>query len=396
LRVLQVMECTIGGTRRHLRDVVHGLLRRGVEVEVACAALREPRMTEDMAAMRAAGATVHALPMVRRISPPRDAWHALRLAGVLLDRRFDVIHTHSSKAGALGRAAGLLCSGAVRVHTPHTFAFSFTEGRAGQGGESVGPVGAVLATERLLGRWTHAMVHVSASERDEGQGFRVIRPERARVVPNGIDPEPFEQAARGNGGRAALRAAARRELGLADGARVVGGVGLLNDAKGFDVLVAAAPLLPPDVQLLVVGHGERDEELRRQAGELGVAERVRFTGWRDDLPRLHAAMDVFALPSRWEGLPYALLEALASGLPCVSTDVNGSRDVLAADPACGLLVPREDPPALAAALTRLLDDAPLRQRFAALGPPRVRAAFTVDGMVDGLLALYLELLGRAA
>ena len=395
MRVLQVMECTIGGTRRHLRDVVHGLLRRGVEVEVACAALREPRMTEDMAAMRAAGAAVHAIPMVRRISPSRDAWHALRLSGVLLDRRFDVIHTHSSKAGALGRAAGLLCSGAVRVHTPHTFAFSFSEGRAGQGGESAGPPGVVLATERLLGRWTHAMVHVSASERDEGQGFGVIRPERARVVPNGIDPEPFEQAAR-NGGRAALRAAARRELGLAEGARVVGGVGLLNDAKGFDVLVAAAPLLPPDVAVLVVGHGERDDELRRQAESLGVGERVRFTGWRDDLPRLHAAMDVFALPSRWEGLPYALLEALASGLPCVSTDVNGSRDVLAAEPPCGLLVPREDPPALAAALTRLLDDAPLRQRLSALGPQRVRSAFTVDGMVDGLLALYRELLGRAA
>jgi glycosyltransferase involved in cell wall biosynthesis len=204
------------------------------------------------------------------------------------------------------------------------------------------------------------------------------------------------QAAQPNGGRAALRAAARRELGLAEAARVVGGVGLLNDAKGFDVLVAAAPLLPPDVQLLVVGHGERDDELRRQAESLGVGARVHFTGWRDDLPRLHAAMDVFALPSRWEGLPYALLEALASGLPCVSTDVNGSRDVLAGDPPCGLLVPREDPPALAAALTRLLDDAPLRQRLSALGPQRVRSAFTVDGMVDGLLALYRELLGRAA
>ena len=396
MRVLQVMECTIGGTRRHLRDLVHGLLRRGVEVEVACAALREPRMLEDMAAMREAGARVHALPMVRRISPLRDAWHALRLAGVVLDRRFDVIHTHSSKAGALGRAAGLLCSGAVRVHTPHTFAFSFSEGRAGQGGEAVGPVGLVLATERLLGRCTHAMIHVSASEREEGQGFGVVPPARARVVPNGIDPTPFE-----DGARAAQRADARRELGLPAQARVVGGVGLLNDAKGFDVLVAAAPSLPPDVHVLVVGHGERDEALRRQAEGLGVAARVHFAGWRDDLPRMHAAMDVFALPSRWEGLPYALLEALASGLPCVSTDVNGSRDVLAGeplsgDPACGLLVPAEDPPALAAALTHLLDDAALRGRLAALGPPRVREAFTVDGMVDGTLALYRELLGRRA
>jgi len=396
LRVLQVMECTIGGTRRHLRDLVHGLLRRGVEVEVACAALRDPRMRADMEAMQAAGAVVHEIPMVRRISPSRDLWHALRLAGLILDRRFDVIHTHSSKAGALGRAAGLLCSGAVRVHTPHTFAFSFVDGHAGQGGEGVGPVGLVLATERLLGRCTQAMIHVSASERDEGQGFRVVPPARARVVPNGIDPAPFAAALQPAGARDGLRAGARQELGLPEAARVVGGVGLLNDAKGFDVLVAAAPLLPPDVRLLVVGHGERESALRAQAASLGVGSRVHFAGWRDDLPRMHAAMDVFALPSRWEGLPYALLEALASGLPCVSTDVNGSRDVLHGDPPCGLLVPREDPAALAGALSRLLDEPQLRSRLSALGPPRVESAFTVDAMLDATLALYRELLGRAA
>lgn len=396
MRVLQVMECTIGGTRRHLRDLVHGLLRRGVEVEVACAALRDPRMLQDIEGMRAAGARVHAIPMVRRIAPARDAWHALRLAGVVLDRRFDVIHTHSSKAGALGRTAGLLCSGAVRVHTPHTFAFSFAEGRAGQGGESAGPAGVVLGTERLLGRWTHAMIHVSASEREEGQRFRVVPAARARVVPNGIDPAVFRAALPADPARASLRAAVRSELGLPESARIVGGVGLLNDAKGFDVLVAALPLLPADAHVLVIGHGEREAELRRQAGSMGVAPRLHLAGWRDDLPRMHAAMDVFALPSRWEGLPYALLEAMASGLPCVSTDVNGSRDVLAGQPPCGLLVPREDPPALAAALTRLLDDAELRARLSALGPPRVAAAFSVDGMLDATLALYRELLGRTA
>jgi glycosyltransferase involved in cell wall biosynthesis len=386
VRVLQIMECTIGGTRRHLRDLVHGLRARGIDVEVACAVRRDPRMREDLAAFAAAGATVHEIPLVRAITPPRDAWHALRLAALLCDRRFDVVHTHSSKAGALGRAAAFLCSGAVRVHTPHTYAFSF-EGGKGQGGESAGPPGLVLGVERLLGRVTDRLIHVSESERREGQALGVVAEARARVIPNGIDPAGY---ARPRGGEA-LRAA----LGIPARAPLVGTIGLLNDAKGHDLLVAAAALLPPDVHVLIVGHGEREGALREQAGRLGLSGRVHLPGWRDDLPAVHAALTVFALPSRWEGLPYALLEALAAGLPCVATDVNGSRDILQCEPPCGLLVPREDPAALAAALGRLLADGALRAALAAAGPARVASEFTVERMLDRTLALYREALAAA-
>lgn len=383
MRVLQVMECTIGGTRRHLHDLVHGLLARGVQVEVCCAALRDPRMREDMAGMEAAGARVHELPMVRAISPARDAWHALRLGGLLLGRGFDVVHTHSSKAGALGRAAALLCSGAVRVHTPHTYAFTFAGG-AGQGGEAAGPRGLLLATERLLGRITQRVIHVSASELDEGRALRVVPAGRQRVVPNGIDPSRF---ARPTGG-AALRA----ELGIPPDARVVSSVGLLNDAKGHDLLVEAAARLPDSVHLLIVGHGERAAALRERGRRLGLGARLHLPGWRDDISAVHAASDVFALPSRWEGLPYSLLEAMAAGLPCVASDVNGSRDILRAEPPCGLLVPREDPPALASALQRLLSDPELAAGLARAGLARVAADFTLDAMLDRTLAVYREAL----
>src|SRR6185436_950355 len=109
----------------------------------------------------------------------------------------------------------------------------------------------------------------------------------------------------------------------------------------------------------------------------------------------HSAMDVFALPSRWEGLPYSLLEALAAGLPCVASDVNGSRDILSGEPACGLLVPREDHAALAAALNRVLSDRALATELAAAGPRRVAQAFTLDAMIDGTLAVYREALDAA-
>jgi glycosyltransferase involved in cell wall biosynthesis len=381
------MECTIGGTRRHLRDLVHGLLARGVEVEVACAARRDPRMRQDMAAMTAAGARVHELPMVRAIRPLRDSWHTLRLAALVCDRRFDVIHTHSSKAGALGRAAGWLASSAARVHTPHTYAFSF-DGGAGQGGESAGPVGLVLASERWLGRITHQVVHVSGSEMAEGRELGASPDGRGRVIHNGIDPTEFAEPSGGP--------ALREELGIPAGAPLVGSIGLLNDAKGFDVLVEAATHLPPATHVLIVGHGEREARLRAQAESLGLAERVHLAGWRDDLHPALDAMDVFALPSRWEGLPYALLEAMAAGLACVSTDVNGSRDILGVEPPCGLLVPRQDPPALAAALVRLLQDERLRTELAGRAPARVAEAFTLEHMVERTLALYGELCGQPA
>lgn len=386
MRVLQIMECTIGGTRRHLRDLSHGLAARGVEVEVVCAARREPRMREDMEAMRAAGIAVHELPLVRPIRPGLDAWHGLRLGWHLLDRRFDVIHSHSSKAGALGRACGALLSGAARVHTPHTYAASFDGGK-GQGGEAPGNLKLILATERLLGRVTDRLIHVSVAEKEEARQLGVIAPERSRVVANGIDPTPFASPS----GGAALRA----EFGIPAGAPVVGTVGLLNDAKGHDLLIEAAALMQAPVHLLLVGHGELEDALRRLAAERGLAERLHITGWRDDIQACHDAMDVFCLSSRWEGLSYALLEAVAAGRPCVSTEVNGSREVLDPGdgrPACGSLVPREDPAALAAELDRVLADDALRAAWAAAAPVRLDEGFTIDAMVEGTLAVYREVL----
>lgn len=386
MRVLQVMECTIGGTRRHLRDLAHGLQARGVQVEVAAAVRREARMAEDLAAMEAAGIQVHRIPFRRAISPVRDVAHGMRLAATLLDRRFDVVHTHSSKAGALGRAAAWLSCSAARVHTPHTYAASF-DGRTGQGGEAPGPLGLIMTTERLLGRVTDRLIHVSEGERREGQALGVVAPARARVIPNGIDPEPFSQPA----GGAQLRAS----FGISPSARVVGSVGLLNDAKGHDLLLAALPLLPVDVHLLIVGHGELQVALEQQAVSLGVSSRLTITGWRDDLPACHDAMDVFCLPSRWEGLSYALLEALAAGLPCLSSDVNGSADVLLPEdePACGVVVEREDVAALAVGLRGLLDDRVGAAAMGRRGADRVGRRFTVDAMVQATLAVYHEALG---
>ena len=384
MRVLQVMECTIGGTRRHLRDLVLGLVRRGHDVHVACAALREPAMRRDMELMARVGVTVTEIPMVRRIDPLRDAWHLARLARVLGGRGFDVVHTHSSKAGALGRVAAALVSGGVRIHTPHTYAFAFLGG-VGQGGESAGPRDLLMATERLLGRLTRRVIHVSEGERRQGQQLGVVSPDRTAIVPNGIDAEPFAAPA----GGAALRA----ELGIPADAPVVGSVGLLNDAKGYDVLLAAAARLPDDVHVLILGHGEREAQLLAQAAELGLAGRTHLAGWRDEVHSAHDATDVFVLSSRWEGMSYSLMEAMAAGLPCVSTQVNGSPTLLGGDVPAGLLVPREDPAALADGLGRLLADGDHARSLGARAAERIQTGFTLEQMIDRTLSVYAEALG---
>lgn len=385
LEICHVMECTIGGTRRHIRDLTEGLVRRGHRVTLAASAARDPGFLEDLAALDRAGVRVVLVPMVREISPRRDLTHLVRLAAVLAGGRFDVIHTHSSKAGALGRTAALLAApDAARVHTPHTFAFRF---------DAAFPAWkrrVFLQVERRLGASTDRMVHVSASERDTAVELGIVEESRAVVIENGIDPEPFASIEREES------ESARRHLGVRPHESLIGTVGLLNSAKGHLDLVEAAALLRrrrEDVRFVVVGEGELRGEIERRIEERGLSGSFVLTGYRTDVPRLLAAMDVFCLPSLWEGMPYAVLEAMAAGLPCVVTDVDGSRDLV--EPGrTGWIVPRRDPEALAAALERVLCDPEAARRMGEEARRRVQSRHTLDRMVDRHAALYEEAVAR--
>jgi glycosyltransferase involved in cell wall biosynthesis len=214
-----------------------------------------------------------------------------------------------------------------------------------------------------------------------------VPPELMTTVPNGARP-------RGPGpGREAARAA----LGLDPRQRVVLTVGRLAVMKGQGALVAAVPALAdrfPDVGVVLLGSGHLHEELRAQADRLGVGDRVHLPGHRADARALLDAADVFVLPSRYEGMPLALLEAMDAGLPVVTTRAPGCTEVVA-DGVTGLLVPPEDPPALAAALARLLEDPALRQRMGRAGRLRYLECFTSAGTASRTVAVYERELARA-
>lgn len=377
LKILHVMEATVGGTRRHLRDLCSAQLSMGDDVCIVASAERDHRVRADFDQLRAHGAEVIELPMVRSIQPRLDLRHVRMLSAALRRLRPDIVHSHSSKAGGLARASSLASRVGIRVHTPHAFAFLFG------GMFSRHARGAFWTIERALAWSTSAFIAVSRGEADSILRARVAGRTQVHVVPNGIDPQPIRNA----------NPLTRAELGVPPGVPTAAIIGLLNEAKGQDVAIRA--LGTPgceNVHLLIVGEGETEDMLRTEAHRCGVASRVRFLGWRDDVPRILAAVDFLCLPSRWEAMPYVALEAMAACLPIIATRVNGVVEVVE-DGVSGFSCDVDSPTSLGNALRRAVQmsqNETARMRREASN--RLDASFTIESMARRTRQVYLEAL----
>ena len=374
MRVMHVMESTIGGTRRHLVDLAGGLAERGLEVHLVVAAERQPDFREDLEHLASAGCQVRELAMVRSISPLRDARHLRTLEGLLRSVRPDVVHTHSSKAGVLGRAASIRTGIGRRVHTPHTMAFLFRD--------MFGPVRrrVFFELERRLCARTERVIAVSESEGRTVRESGVIDPGRVRVIPNGVEVSSGTK-------RVPLDLAA---LGLDPSRPCAAVIGLLNVAKGQDLAIDALGACP-ELQLLLVGHGEEREALEARAARRGVAGRGRLLGFRSDVAEILASVELLLLPSRWEGMPYVVLEAMACGVPVVATPVDGAVDLIE-DGRTGWLAREVSASALGETLGEALAlTADERRSVGERGRERVARHFTRAAMVDAVVELYEEL-----
>ncbi|MDZ4772012.1 MAG: glycosyltransferase family 4 protein [Planctomycetota bacterium] len=375
MRVLHVMECTIGGTRRHLVDVALGQRALGLDVHVTAAVSRQPDFESDLQRLERAGVVVTRLAMVRAIAPLKDARHLTALRRQLERVRPDIVHTHASKAGVLGRLASIQSDVGKRVHTPHTFAFLFEA-------EFSRPKRALFrCVERALASHTHAMIAVSASEARTFTESEVVDRERVRIVQNGIDARGWIEAIPID----------RAALGVVGEDLLVLVIGLLNVAKGQDIALSA--LAKPgldDVHIAIVGHGDMESQLRGDASRLGIEKRVHFLGFRTDVPRLVAACDFVLLPSRWEGMPYVVLEAMAGAKPVVATPVDGAVD-LVSEGRTGFVARAIDAGAVAEAL-RAMSALTSRERAAmgSVGRARVLEHHGVDAMVKQLVDVYEE------
>ncbi len=380
IRIARVIaRLNIGGPAQHTVLLTAGLDGARFATTLVTGVV-EPAEGDFTPEARARGVEPVVIPELgRAIRPGRDAAALIKLVRLFRRLQPDIVHTHTAKAGTLGRLAAFLAGVPVKVHTFH--------GHVLDGYFSPMVTRTFVAVERMLARMTDRLVTVSPRLRTELLAMGIGRPEQVEAIPLGLDLARFLCV---RPGVPTLRPA----LGLAAGAPLLGIVGRLVPIKDHPTLFQAMALLPPSdppAHLIVVGDGEERGRFERSAARLGLGERIHFLGWRADLETILPEMDVVICASKNEGTPVALIEAMAAGVPVLSTDVGGVAD-LVAHGETGWLVPAGDPPALAQAIQRLLGDATLRARLAAAGRPAALERHGVDGLIRRVEALYTALL----
>ncbi len=327
-------------------------------------------------AARARGVEPVVIPEIgRAIRPARDLVALGKLVRLFRGFRPDLVHTHTSKAGTLGRVAALLTGVPAVVHTFH--------GHVLEGYFSPATTWVFLKIEQALARTTDRLIVVSPRLREAILAMGIGRPEQVEVVPLGLDLDRFVHPP-------PTRAGLRASLDIPSGTPLLGIVGRLVSVKDHPTLFRALRLLGEgngSPHLVVVGDGEQREGLEQLAHRLGLASRIHFFGWRNDLEAILGDLDVVICCSRNEGTPVALIEAMAAGVPVLSTDVGGVGDLVDHE-RTGWLVPPGDPAALAQGLWALLADSALRARLAASGRSVALARHDLKGLIHRIEALY--------
>lgn len=328
----------------------------------------------------------HEVPhLIREINPIADwkCYHELRR--LIRELKPDVVHTHSSKAGILGRAAAWAEGGSAgRVRVVHTI-----HGPPFHRYESWWRNRLYIMLERWAARRCHAMVSVADAMTKQFRAAGIGRAEQFVTVRSGMELGAFEAAS-----GAEVHAAIRRELGFADSDVVIGTVARLAELKGHDdLLEALAPMMREraELKLLWVGDGWWRERLERHITEMGLAGRVTITGMvpAERVPSMMRAMDLLVHPSYREGLPRVVPQALLSGVPVVAYDVDGTREVCA-DRDTGRLVRAGDIAGLREAVAWMLDDPQRAKQTAERGRALCRVWFSAEAMVGGLERVYAD------
>ena len=384
MRIVHVItRLIVGGAQENTLLSCEGQHAAGHDVTLVTGSPSGPEGTLMGRATSAGYRVIETPDLVRNLDPRRDAAAYRFLRRTLADLRPDVVHTHSSKAGILGRFAAV-GTGKI-VHTVHGLAFT----------SSTRPVvnAAYALAEKRAAGVSDRIVCVADAMARQSLARGIGEPWQYVTVHSGMEIGPFLAAATPDN-----RAAVRRRLGLADHHVVAGTIARLFDLKGHDDLLDLAPDLcqrHPDLRFLWVGDGTLRPRFERRVGELGLGDRFVLTGLvpPGDIPSLAAAMDVLAHPSRREGLARALPQGSLAGCPVLCYDVDGNAEALI-EGRTGHAVRAFDVPALGRRLSELSGDARRRRAMGEAGRTFVRERFAAGRMVERLEAVYRDVLRR--
>jgi glycosyltransferase involved in cell wall biosynthesis len=384
IRILRaITRLNIGGPAIHA-ILLNNALDDGVEFSSTLVTGTTAPHEGDMLDLAAAR---HVRPIIlpalgREISAADDLVSLARMVQLMRRLRPDVVHTHMAKAGTVGRLAARMCGVPLIVHTYHGHVFHSYFSPA--------KTRVFVMIERALGLMTDRIIVLGEGQRDEIASLGVAPLEKLEPIRLGLELGQFLDAERARGGL-------RRELGLEPKTPLIGIVARLVPIKAHEVFFEAAAhvlQVAPDARFVVVGDGERRVELEALVDRMGLRQAVTFLGWRRPMLGVYADLDVVALTSRNEGSPVALIEAMASARPVISTQVGGVPDVVV-DGVTGLTVPSGDAQAMGQGILRMLRDRDLADRLAAAGRRHVYPRYDSSRLVSDVRNLYVrELAGR--
>lgn len=369
-----ITKLELGGAQKHLLSLIRHLDKSKFNIFLFTS--QEGMLLPD--ALSIPGLKVRTSKFLeRRINPVKDFLALLEISWFIKNNRIDIVHTHSSKAGILGRWAGMLTGTKIILHTVHGWSFHEFQLPAARK--------FFLFWERLSARFTHRLIVVSDYDREKGLAWRIGRVTQYRLIRYGINHQEFTAAENNR---------LKQELGLNNGDLLVGMVACLKAQKSpqdFIRLASLARQAIPKVKFILVGDGLQRRRMQRLVHKLNLKDNVILTGWRRDIPQVLSAIDVFVLTSLWEGLPIAVLEAMASAKPVVATSTGGITEVISQGKT-GFLVAPGCIEEMCQKLITLLVDTNLRKSMGANAREALKKGFpSEEETTRQTSALYEEL-----
>ena len=325
---------------------------------------------------------VRMIPALKReIDLPADLSAFLSLWNIFRKERFDVVHTHTAKAGALGRLAARLSGTRVIVHTPHGHNFYGYFGRK--------VTRRIIMAESYLSTFTDKIIALTELEKGDYLKSKVACEDKIAVIYQGLELDKYACDWKD-------KVALKRSFNIGSGEDVIGMVGRLETVKGPGYFIEmAAEIINkfPKAKFIIAGEGSLRPALEEKARRLGIRENVIFAGWRDDIPEILSILDILVMPSLNEAVGISAIEAQAEGVSVVASRVGGIPEIVK-DRVTGLLVNPADPAALAGAVIELISDKDRRARMGRSGKLWVRGKFAAGEMIDKVSSLYAELLNK--